>query len=180
MLKPFSDISFTLHTDTVRERKIKAALNLAKLWLTIKTWIKMYSNNIFIQDSKSESDWNVSVNLGFVVLCLFVLLLLLLLFFFSWLLAFRIDERASKQDFRQLSLLFPGNHYNWVFSKTFFFPIANDQKINLSLCKLISNARPLKSSVCLNSLIQHVMTWNNYAWLTSKLKRDKNCNNYSG
>ena len=90
--------------------------------------------------------------------CFLVVVVVVVVVFFSWLLAFRIDERASKQDFRQLSLLFPGNHYNWVFSKTFFFPIASDQKINLSLCKLISNARPLKSSVCLNSLIQHVMT----------------------
>ena len=53
----------------------KAAFNLAKLWLTIKTWIKLqwkiYNNNI-LTDSKSKSDWNVSVNLYFFVLCLFV------------------------------------------------------------------------------------------------------------
>ena len=36
----------------------------------------MYNNNIFILDSKSESNGKVSVNLGFFVLCLFVRLLL--------------------------------------------------------------------------------------------------------
>ena len=63
---PFSGISFTLRSDTIRERK---------LWLAIEQWMKlqwkMYNINIFIQDSKSESDWNVSVSLDLFVLCLF-------------------------------------------------------------------------------------------------------------
>ena len=63
---PFSGISLTLRSDTVSERK---------LWLAIKQWMKlqwkMYNINIFIQDSKSESDWNVSVNLDFYVLFVF-------------------------------------------------------------------------------------------------------------
>ena len=48
-------------------------------------------------------------------------------------LAFKIDERASKQDFRWLSLFFTGNHYNWVFSKTFLFPFARRKLIYASV-----------------------------------------------
>ena len=52
----------------------------------------MYNNNIFIQHSKSESDWNVSVNLNFFVLCLFVRLFFLAGF---WGLK-KMDEPLSK------------------------------------------------------------------------------------
>lgn len=52
----------------------------------------MYNNSFFIQDSKL-SDWNVSETLS---LAFFVLVS----FFFSSGLAFKIDERASRQDFR--------------------------------------------------------------------------------
>ena len=46
----------------------------------------MYNNNIFIRQQVSE-------NLDFFLLCLLVR-------FFKRLLAFKIDERVSKQDFR--------------------------------------------------------------------------------
>ena len=84
---PFSGILLTLRSDTVSERK---------LWLAIKQWMKlqwkMYNINIFIQDSKSESDWNVSVNLDFYVLCLFFRLFFLAGFWRLW----KMDEPLSK------------------------------------------------------------------------------------
>ena len=41
LCKPFSDISLTRrHSVTVREKRKTASLHLAKLWLTIKIWIK--------------------------------------------------------------------------------------------------------------------------------------------
>ena len=52
----------------------------------------MYNNSFFIQDSKL-SDWNVSETRS---LAFFVLVS----FFFLSGLAFKIDERASRQDFR--------------------------------------------------------------------------------
>ena len=92
-----SDISFTRHSlHSPWKEKKQAAQLLAKLWLTIKTLIKpqwsMSNNSFFIQDSKL-SDWNVSETLS---LAFFVLVS----FFFSSGLAFKIDERASRQDFR--------------------------------------------------------------------------------
>ena len=38
----------------------------------------------------------------------------------------------SKQDFRKLSLIFTGNHQNWVFYKNFLFPFATIKLIEPS------------------------------------------------
>ena len=93
-------------------------------------------------------------NPWFLCFCLFVCM-------FSFLLAFKIDERASKQDCRQfLSLLFTSNYYAWVFSdderRWAWFSINLSlsiciQKVNfsLSIFKLI-NVRPMTSSHCNN------------------------------
>ena len=85
-----SDISFTHHSDTVRERK-KSLRNTLQNWLTIKTGIKiqwkMYNTNTF--RSRQQVEWlNCFPKLCFLWVCLFAS-------FFSRLLAFKIDQRAE-------------------------------------------------------------------------------------
>ena len=65
-------------------------------WLAIKTLISLHKDeqqyNTFYLRQQPESDWNVPKNLVFV---LFVGPIV----FLSRLLVFKIDKRASKQDF---------------------------------------------------------------------------------
>ena len=96
MLKPFSDISFMLHSDTVRERK-KRCSKPCKIMTDDQnmneTSMKDVQQQQHFYSTQQVWEWLKCFRKPWFLctICLFIC------FFF---LAFKIDEQASKQDFR--------------------------------------------------------------------------------